>query len=268
MWLTNKHNSQGRTFILALVVALVPWLGLLGCSSPKNTIPPESESSNSGVTPADRVASSGQPEALAKSWKEQLARIQADETPTFQTGLEANRVLLEQLTTVNEQLMDLLLDGGGVQDADLELLAELPALFHLRIRLSELTDSGVSRLAKADSKLEILNLPKAKITVVGIRRLAELPKLRQLRIGGEQIDDSAAAALAELPNLESLHLIGPGITAAGLKHLESSAELSSLYIDDCKLPDEAWESMFKAKPQLHVHIDQHHHDRDPNPDKH
>jgi hypothetical protein len=42
------------------------------------------------------------------------------------------------------------------------------------------------------------------------------------------------------------------------------SELSSLYIDECPLPDTAWTQLFAARPNLHVHVDQAHHDLDPN----
>ncbi|MEM8732915.1 MAG: hypothetical protein AAGG44_01745 [Planctomycetota bacterium] len=181
---------------------------------------------------------------------------------------------LEQLAEVSGKLLDLLLDGGGAASADVEQISSLNGLFHLRIRQFAFTDADALKLvgtvapAPLAASLEILNLPQARLTGQGISELSKLPKLRQLRLGGSLIDDDAARGFSRLPNLESLHLIGPRISGDGLRSLIDCNKLSSLYIDDCPLPDDAWEALFAAKPSLHVHIDQAHHDRDPKAHKH
>ncbi len=133
------------------------------------------------------------------------------------------------------------------------------------MRESPLTDAALTELASGDlQSLLILNLPQARPTAVGLKELSRLPKLRQLRIAGRQIDDAAIEALSHWPALSSLHLIQPAITAKSLETLAEMDELSSLYIDECPLPDDAWTKLFMARPNLHVHIDQAHHDMDPN----
>ncbi|MFN3190403.1 MAG: hypothetical protein ACE361_07740 [Aureliella sp.] len=181
---------------------------------------------------------------------------------------------LSSLPDLSGNLLDLLLDGGGVKSNDIESIAAVGGLFHLRIRQVKLTDQNVSRLAgeskpsALSASLEILNLPQSDLSSVGIQHLSRFPKLRQLRLGGGRIDDAAARAFADLPSLESLHLIGPQMSGTGLRALVNCNKLSSLYIDDCPLPDSAWEALFAAKPNLHVHVDQAHHDRDPKAHQH
>ncbi len=143
-------------------------------------------------------------------------------------------------------------------------VAELQQIEHLRIRHSQISDRGIAALCGGNlDRLAILNLPQAQITATGIRHLQRLPSLTNLRLGGKQIDDAAVAEIAQLPKLRSLHLIGPGITGASLRSLAESPKLVSFYLDDCDLPDADWNALFDAKPNLHVHVDQQHHDRDP-----
>ncbi|MCR9291262.1 MAG: hypothetical protein NXI32_01000 [bacterium] len=202
------------------------------------------------------------------TWEEQLARIRSGEAYTLKVETPAGPSLLEALPDLDGKLLELLIDQGGPTDSWLMTIAQLSSLEHLRIRESPISDLGLTYLVAGGERLQILNLPQSTLTEQGIRELAKLPQLKQLRIGGRQIDDAAASALSELPNLRSLHLIGPAISADGLAALAASRKLSSLYIDDCPLPDSAWQELFRAKPQLHVHIDQHHHDRDPNTHSH
>jgi hypothetical protein len=39
--------------------------------------------------------------------------------------------------------------------------------------------------------------------------------------------------------------------------------LWNLYLDGAGVSDEAWSRYFGARPTVHVHVDQAHHDRDP-----
>ncbi len=158
----------------------------------------------------------------------------------------------------------LILDSGKISDASMTTIGSLISLTHLRVRESAITDAGIEKLVAGGlSRLRIFNLPQSSITAQGIRHLLRLPELRQLRLGGRQIDDHAMVEIAKLPKLESLHLIGPSLTDAALEMVAVMPEISSLYLDDCHLSDDAWRKLFAAKPNLHVHIDQQHHDRDP-----
>jgi hypothetical protein len=40
--------------------------------------------------------------------------------------------------------------------------------------------------------------------------------------------------------------------------------LWNLYLDGAGVSDGAWERYFALHPEVHVHVDQAHHDRDPN----
>ncbi len=176
---------------------------------------------------------------------------------------------MSQLPQLDGKLSHLLIEAGGVDDASIETVAQVRGLVHLRLRECPIGNEGLARLVEARmSELQILNIPQSKCTADGIAQLASLPKLIQLRLGGQQIDDAAVAEIAKLPKLRSLHLIGPTLSDAALEKLSASPLLSTFYLDDCPLSNAAWQQLFAAKPKLHVHIDQAHHDRDPNQHDH
>lgn len=188
----------------------------------------------------------------------------------------SNEVRLEQASLGPEQLAllagltqlrTLVLDAGNVRDEDVGIVATLTGLEHLRLRGSPLTDAGLTQLGRSQlHSLIILNLPQAKPTAIGLRELGRLPRLRQLRMAGRQIDDAAIDVLASWPALTSLHLIQPAITDRSLETIGGMDQLTSFYIDECPLSDAAWEELFRLRPKLHVHIDQSHHDLDPHAD--
>src|SRR5690606_2919053 len=102
-----------------------------------------------------------------------------------------------------------------------------------------------------------------EISPAAIERLAELPQLRQLRLAVPGGDNGFAAAVAAIRTLRSVHLIGIAVTDAGLQELATLPQLQSLYLDDTEISDQGWVWLFENRPGLHVHIDQKHHDRDP-----
>jgi hypothetical protein len=161
-------------------------------------------------------------------------------------------------------LRELILEHGVADDGRVEVLATLPDLERLVLRESPLTDAGFRRLA-ACTKLRDLNVPQAACTAAGIRALSTLGHLRSLRIGGRSLAGAdVCAAVAKLPALHTLHLIDVPIGDGGLRVLARLPRLWSLYLDGAGVSDDAWEGYFQACPHVHVHVDQAHHDRDPN----
>ncbi|MFM8415446.1 MAG: hypothetical protein ACKOCX_12065 [Planctomycetota bacterium] len=163
-------------------------------------------------------------------------------------------------------LRECLLREGVAGDAEAEILATLPDVERLVLRRSPLSDAGFSALARCRS-LRDLNVPHAACTAAGIEALTALPELERLRLGGPSLSGpDAARAIATLPALESLHLIDVAIGDEGLAALAELATLRNLYLDGAGVSDAAWERYFEARPGVHVHVDQAHHDRDPGRD--
>ncbi|MCM2371663.1 leucine-rich repeat domain-containing protein [Aporhodopirellula aestuarii] len=160
------------------------------------------------------------------------------------------------------KLDTVLIDQGVVTDQGLAVIAQLPDLEHLRLRLSPITDEGIRSLAGCD-KLWLLNLPHCRVSSAGIRSLKKLPKLKQLRLGSPNLNNECCRAIAELTTLRGLHLIGVPVTDEGIKVLTTLPRLESLYLDDSAITESGWSWLFRNHPQLHVHVNQKHHDRDP-----
>ena len=113
-----------------------------------------------------------------------------------------------------------------------------------------------------------MNLPHSRLTEKGIRSLSALPKLRQLRVGSTLLGNDIGRALLEVKSLRGVHLIGVPLSDEGLKVIVQLPHLESLYLDDAAITESGWDWLFQNHPQLHVHINQRHHDRDPQHHKH
>jgi len=160
-------------------------------------------------------------------------------------------------------LRELVLHAGVADDTRAEVLATLPDLERLVLRDSPLSDAGFQKLARC-SRLRDLNVPQAACTSAGIRGLATLPSLRSLRLGGPHLTGAdVGPAVAALVQLRSLHLIDVPLGDDGLDSISRLSGLWNLYLDAAGVSDEAWTKYFEAHPDVHVHVDQAHHDRDP-----
>ncbi len=265
--LAAKMRGLVGLVLLAVALAVV----LPGCQ-------PQSPQPESAAQPRQPVAELDSAEAIRQNSPLRTAATDADAEWQIQFDAilagKQDLLLLEdqpitpqqlgQLAELEGSLEQLLIDAGGVDADSLPAILVLKGLTHLRLRECPLADSSFEQLAASGlDRLRILNVPQSRITARGIASLAALPKLVQLRLGGKQIDDAAVAEIARLPELRSLHLIGPSLSDAALSKLAQAPKLSSFYLDDCQLSDQAWQQLFDAKPRLHVHIDQQHHDRDP-----
>lgn len=164
----------------------------------------------------------------------------------------------------------LLLDGPGnrLTDAAIAHLTGLTSLEHLRLRDAAIGDAGLAQIAGSLANLRILNLPQAQFGDAGLAELARLARLEQLRFGSRHVTDAGIAQLPGYPALKRVHLIDVPITAAALKTFAAMPQLESLYLDGAQLSDEAFAQLFAARPKLHVHLGQLHHDLDPHKHDH
>lgn len=165
-------------------------------------------------------------------------------------------------------LQAIVVERGGADDAVAAILATLPDLTRVVLRESPVGDAGFGALA-ALPRLRDLNVPQSAATARGVALLAAGPagrSLRSLRLGGRGLGGvEVAAAIARLEGLRSLHLVDVPIGDAGLAALERLPGLWNLYLDGAGVSDAAWDGYFERHPDVHVHVDQFHHDRDPRP---
>lgn len=200
----------------------------------------------------------------------------SDQLALVQSG-QSERILLESPISEAEfercvglaNLGELLLDDPRTTctPAMLRVIKTLPKLWHLRIRGPGIDDEALNPLAEMPA-LKILNLPQAKFSDSGLKKLARLPELEQLRFGSPNVTDAGLKSLVDFPALKRLHLIDVHLTDAGLRDLTKIKTLESLYIDGAELSDAALDELFAARPMLHVHFNQQHHDRDPHSHAH
>lgn len=199
------------------------------------------------------------------SFGEQLELVKSGKSETIH--VEAAPVGDDQLALLRgvTGLKALQIDRGDspVTVEGLRHLATLENLEHFRCRAAGINDDALAEIAKITS-LQILNLPRADAaTDAGLRMLDALPNLVQLRIASPQVSDEGMEAIARFPGLKRLHLINVPLTGKGLQALAKMEQLESLYIDGGNFTDADVDALFAARPQLHVHFNQQHHDRDP-----
>lgn len=238
-------NAAGLKISPLWLMAVLLWLISLGCRDQRL---------------GDRAPPTPPPSDL--SFQEQVAAVRTGRDDRISVARETLRdgdlACLSGLTA----LRDLLLERSEITDAGLASLAELPRLEHLRLRGACIGDAGVRHLARCQN-LRILNLPQARFTDAGLAELSRLPRLELLRFGSPYVTDAGLAHVKDCHALRFLHLIDTPITDAGLQHLAFLTDLESLYLDGTQVTDEGIESLLKVLPQVHLHIDQQHHDRDP-----
>ncbi len=189
------------------------------------------------------------------------ASLEGDHSTLHIEGFPVDDSMVSRIGEL-ESLETLIIDEGIVTDETIDLIAKLPKLRQLRLRLSPIGDVGFQELSSCEA-LWFLNLPHAECTSKGVASLKSLKKLRQLRLGSKNLDNQVANALTQIRSLRGIHLIGVPITDEGLKKIAVMPYLESLYLDDSAVTEAGWAWLFREHPHLHVHIDQYHHDRDP-----
>lgn len=203
------------------------------------------------------------------SLKEQAEAVRRGDSDRIQveTTVLADDDLRELTGLAN--LRELLLDDATSRFTarGIKQLIGLPKLEHLRIRGTGIDDEALHHLAGLDSLL-ILNLPQAAFGDAALGELKRLPKLEQLRFSSPRVTDAGMKTLAELSAIKRLHLINVPLSDEGLAELAKIEQLESLYIDGGNFSDLAVEQLFRQRPQLHVHLNQQHHDLDPHKHPH
>jgi Leucine-rich repeat (LRR) protein len=109
----------------------------------------------------------------------------------------------------------------SLTDKDLQCLANLTRLYHLRLSSNEITDKGIMHL-KGLTNLENLYISQANLTDQGLAYLKDMKKMEDLRIGGN-FTENGLQHLKELKTLESLWLYTDyGIPNRAVRDLKNS----------------------------------------------
>ena len=202
----------------------------------------------------------------ASEWATQIAAVRNASSDrieiTHQVINDNDLVALREVPALHTLIID---SESPITDQGLAPIVALQSLDHLRIRGAHIHDDGLRALCRIKT-LRILNLPQARLTDRGLESLVELPRLELLRFGSPDVTDAGMTSIAKITWLRWLHLIDIRITDAGLEKLKTLPHLESLYLDGARVSDDGFEKLFRDRPDLHVHVNQVHHDRDPRRD--
>jgi len=208
------------------------------------------------------------PEAGPPSLDEQIAAVRAGRATTITLRAPVEPGVAWAKLGGLTGLRELVVERGRADDTAAAIVATIPDLERLVLRESPVGDEGLARLA-ALPRLRDLNLPQSAATARGVALLAAGPagkSLRAVRLGGTRLAGAdVARAVARLVGLRSLHLIDVPIGDEGLAALAEMPGLWNLYLDAAGVSEGAWGRYFEQRPDVHVHVDQVHHDRDPRP---
>jgi Leucine-rich repeat (LRR) protein len=141
-----------------------------------------------------------------------------------------------QIVTVN-------LRSGWVSDSDIAALAALPALSHLDLSLTRISDHGLRELKGAPTITD-LNLCYAElITDEGLLAVRGWHHLKRLNLRGTKITDMTLQHLSGMSTLESLDIGFVQVTDVGLDQLTSLPNLTELMLGGNKLSDVGLQSL-------------------------
>lgn len=122
--------------------------------------------------------------------------------------------------------------SNGLDDGRLSRLTALAELEYLQTNLAEVSDEGVKPLAQL-KKLKNLKFfhPGKSFSGTGLVHLAELPNLQSLTVAGSlEFNDEGMAAVAKLTGLQEFRTWHVGATDEGVKKLKALKNLKSLYL--------------------------------------
>ena len=165
-----------------------------------------------------------------------LQSIYLKGAPTIGGGLAPLRGLL-RLKRVN-------ITSPVVTDADLAVLGQSRDLELVWLIGADITDAGVTHLAGL-SKLVSLNLADTpKVTdAVAEKVVPTLPALESLELIGSGITDATLASLGRGRGLTDLDVSRTKVTGAGVAHLARLINLKSLWLNDTAVTDEGLENL-------------------------
>lgn len=149
--------------------------------------------------------------------------------------------------------------GKAFSGAGLAALAELPALERLTIAGSlAFNDEGMAAVGKL-TRLKEFRTWHAGQTLEGVKKLKDLPNLKQLTLGQRlaykpptTLSDETLVVLAELKSLETLQLEEARLTADALRRLRQLPDLKKLVLSGIDIPESEVEALRRDLPQATI----------------
>ena len=173
----------------------------------------------------------------------QLIKLEAlflDSNPISDSALQN----LSGLTS----LESLYLPKTQITGDGLKYLTDMPELLTLDIQGAKITNSGLKDFGKMNSLITLNIACNTEINDVGLTHLASLTKLRKLYAHGiPGITDAGLKHLQGMQDLELLTLGGGGITDAGIKQLVRHENLNRLELNNTGITDTGLEQLTKLR---------------------
>ena len=165
--------------------------------------------------------------------------------PGWITGLPSRLPDLESLTV----------HGSGMNAEDIQALAKMDLLKHLRLHACNLKDDTLGTIGQI-KKMTVLSLDlNSEITDAGIDQLGALKELTYLGLKETRVRDETCKLLASLPKLEGTDLSGTRVSDAGIELISTSKSLKSVVLTECKrISDQGLESLARMTGLAHVHV--------------
>jgi serine/threonine protein kinase/Leucine-rich repeat (LRR) protein len=138
------------------------------------------------------------------------------------------------LPDVPVEIAAIRLDGSGVQDKELAILAAAPRLRELWLSNTTISDEGLIHLAKLD-QMTRLHLAGTAIKGPGLASLSRMSRLVELDLSHTPLTDQALARLAPLTKLQRLDLSDTAVTDLGIEQLRPLKSLEVLVLHNTGL---------------------------------
>jgi len=142
--------------------------------------------------------------------------------------------------------------GIPLTDADATLFGRQERLTRVNLVQSEITDAGFAALRP--QRLLSINVAGTHVTPAALLSGLTGPKLHYVGVDGRQFTPELATHLAQMRSVNQIALLGPEITDAHMKLLESMPNLYSIFIDQTSATDEAVAALKAANPKAVIDV--------------
>jgi hypothetical protein len=151
-------------------------------------------------------------------------------------------------TPVEQKAIDALTRLGGTASVNPNLHQDA----RVAVRFKELTDATLAALKKHPQVGAVETFDSTKCTDKGLAALADLPHLRQLKLGQNAATDKTLAVIAECKQLRLLYVGQARITDAGLEKLKPLTRLEALDVSGSTKVTDAGMAHVKTLERLEV----------------
>jgi internalin A len=143
------------------------------------------------------------------------------------------------------------------------LLLALAPITTISVRADEAEDRAVKAIQKLGGRITRdmkakgkpivgVNLDRTEVTDAGLKHLAGLKRLQNLKLYGTKVTDAGLKELAGLKQLKHLSLYKSEVTDAGLKHLARFKQLKTFNLSKTKVTAKGIADLKKALPKLRI----------------